>query len=60
MIEVRNLCKSFKISKRDEGLGKAVKALFHREYELIYALKDVSFKIEEGEMLINYIINGNI
>lgn len=51
MIEVRNLCKSFKISKRDEGLGKAVKALFHREYELIYALKDVSFKIEEGEMV---------
>ena len=51
MIEVRNLCKSFKVSKRDEGLGKAVKALFHREYELIYALKDVSFKIEEGEMV---------
>ncbi|MGG7164953.1 ABC transporter ATP-binding protein [Clostridium ihumii] len=51
MIEVRNLCKSFKVSKRDEGLGKAVRALFHREYELIYALKDVSFKIEEGEMV---------
>lgn len=51
MIEVKNLCKSFKVSKRDEGLGKAVKALFHREYELIYALKDVSFKIEEGEMV---------
>ena len=51
MIELSNICKTFKVAKRGAGLGKAAKALFHREYERIEALKDVSFKIGDGEMV---------
>lgn len=49
MIEVSNLCKTFRVSRRDGGFGAAVKGLFHREYEYIHALQDVSFSIGEGE-----------
>ncbi len=33
------------------GFGEACKALFHREYETIHALNDVSFTIRDGEMV---------
>lgn len=51
MIEMKGISKSFKVSKRNAGLGKAVKALFSREYEAVKALDNVSFKIDEGEMV---------
>lgn len=51
MIEMKGISKSFKVSKRNAGLGKAVKALFKREYETVNALENVSFNIKEGEMV---------
>lgn len=51
MIEMKGVSKSFKVSKRNAGLGKAVKALFKREYETVNALENVSFNIKEGEMV---------
>lgn len=51
MIELKNICKSFRVAKRDPGLGQAVKALFHKEYQTIHALQDVSFTIGDGEMV---------
>lgn len=51
MIEMKSICKSFKVSKRNAGLGRAFKSLFKREYEVIKALEDVSFTIDEGEMV---------
>ncbi|WP_246583155.1 ABC transporter ATP-binding protein [Clostridium simiarum] len=48
---MKGISKSFKVSKRSPGLTKAVKALFKREYEVINALDDVSFNIDEGEMV---------
>ncbi len=51
MIEVSHLRKTFRVARRDEGFGNAVKALFHREYEEIHALNDISFSIGEGEMV---------
>ncbi|RKJ42180.1 ATP-binding cassette domain-containing protein [Acutalibacter sp. 1XD8-33] len=51
MIEVRDLCKTFKVARREAGFGQAVKALFHREYEYIHALDGVSFSIGDGEMV---------
>ena len=51
MIEMKGICKSFKVSKRNAGLGKAFKSLFKRDYEVIKALEDVSFTINEGEMV---------
>lgn len=51
MITMEHVCKSYKIAKRNAGFGEACKALFHREYEIIHALNDVSFTIRDGEMV---------
>lgn len=51
MIEVESLCKSFRVSKRNAGIGAAVKSLFNPQYTIVKALDDVSFKIDEGEIV---------
>ena len=51
MIEVEHLCKTFTVSRRDGGMKQALSALFHREKETIRALDDVSFRIDDGEMV---------
>lgn len=51
LIEVKDLCKTFKVSKRNNGLKAAVKSFINREYEIVNALKNVSFNIKEGEMV---------
>ncbi len=51
MITMENVCKSYKVAKRNAGFGEACKALFHREYEIVHALSDVSFTIKDGEMV---------
>ena len=49
MIELSGISKSFKVARRNAGLGEAVRALFKREYEIIRALDNVSFTIRDGE-----------
>src|SRR5256885_1065985 len=51
VIEVQGLTKSFRTYKKNPGLSGAIKGLFHREYEMTLAVKDVSFAIEEGELV---------
>ncbi|WP_167958387.1 ABC transporter ATP-binding protein [Anaerosporobacter faecicola] len=51
MITMKNVCKSYKVARRNAGLKQACKSLFHREYETIHALSDVSFTIGDGEMV---------
>ncbi len=51
MITMEHVCKSYKIAKRNAGFGEACKALFHRKYEVIHALHDVTFTIGDGEMV---------
>ena len=51
MIELKNICKSFRVSRRNAGFGNAVKALFRREHETVEALRDVTFTIGDGEMV---------
>lgn len=51
MIEVEALSKSFKVVKRGAGVGAALKSLFKPQYSTIQALEDVSFKIDEGEIV---------
>lgn len=51
MIEVKDICKSYKVAKRDAGFRAACKSLFHKEYERIQALDRISFSIKEGEMV---------
>lgn len=51
MITMEQVCKSYRIAKRNAGFGEACKALFRREYEIIHALNNVSFTIRDGEMV---------
>ncbi len=51
MIEVNNISKTYKISKREKGFFGAFKSLFARKYEHKQALKDASFLIKEGEIV---------
>lgn len=51
MIALHNICKTFRVARRDAGFGQAVKSLFHKEYTLVHALQDVSFTIPDGEMV---------
>ena len=51
MIELRNISKTYKVVKRDAGLKNAAKSFLKRDYEEIHALNDISFKINEGEMV---------
>lgn len=51
MIELKGICKTFKIARRNAGFKEATHALFHREYTYIKALDNVSFNINEGEMV---------
>jgi len=51
VIEVQGLTKSFRSYKKKPGLAGAIKGLFHRDYEMTRAVKEVSFTIEEGELV---------
>ncbi len=51
MITLKSVCKTFKVAKRKGGLLNAARALFSRDYEYIRALDEVSFNINEGEMV---------
>ena len=51
MINLSNINKTFRVTKRQAGLGHAVKAFFARDYEIIHALDNISFTINDGEMV---------
>src|SRR5450631_2509284 len=51
VIEVNSLTKAFRTYKKQPGFSGAVKGLFHRQYEQMLAVNDVSFKIEPGELV---------
>ncbi len=51
LIEVQGLTKAFRTYKKQPGFGGALRGLFHRKYEQTVAVKDVSFTVEEGELV---------
>jgi len=51
VIEVQGLAKSFRTYKKLPGLTGALRGLFHRQHELVEAVKDIHFTIEEGELV---------
>lgn len=51
VITFEHISKTYRVSKRNAGLSSAWKSFFHREYEHIHALDDVSFTIGDGEMV---------
>src|SRR6476660_5216742 len=50
-IEVSGLTKAFRTYKKQPGFRGAVKGLLRRQYEQTFAVKDVSFKVEPGELV---------
>ncbi|RJX37531.1 ATP-binding cassette domain-containing protein [Paenibacillus pinisoli] len=51
LISVNNLTKQFQRPIRQEGFTGAVKDLFHRQYEYKTAVNDISFQINQGEIV---------
>ena len=51
MISVENLSKDYLLKKKAPGLSGALKGLVKRKYEEIHAVKDLSFHIDEGEIV---------
>lgn len=51
MILVKNLSKQYKVQKKKEGLKESIKGLFKREYKNIEAVKNITFNINQGELV---------
>ncbi|TSD01114.1 MAG: ABC transporter ATPase [Parcubacteria group bacterium Athens0714_25] len=51
IIEVKDLSKKYEYYKKQPGLWASVKSLFSREKLFKNAVRDISFKIEEGELV---------
>ena len=51
MIELKNVCKTYKIAKRGSSFKETFKSFFSKNYTEIKALNNVSFKINEGEIV---------
>ena len=50
-IEVKGLGKTFRTYKKQPGFVGALKGLVRRKHETVHAVKDVSFAVEEGELV---------
>jgi len=51
IICVKELCKSYKVVKRNSGFKNAIKSFFKREYEEIKAVDNITFTVKEGEIV---------
>ena len=51
MIEFHNICKSYRVTRREAGLGNALKSFLKTEHSVIQAINHISFSINDGEMV---------
>jgi viologen exporter family transport system ATP-binding protein len=51
MIEVQKLNKTFQVHKKEPGLAGSIRSLFRRRYVEKRAVRDVSFTVDEGEIV---------
>lgn len=51
IISVEHLSKHYNVYKKEPGLLGSFKSLFSRTYETVKAVDDISFSIEEGELI---------
>lgn len=51
IIKFNQISKEFKISIREKGVWGAIKGLFKRKYKIVNALKNVSFEVNEGDIV---------
>ncbi len=50
-IQVHNLSKYYRVYKKNPGFMGSLQSLFHREHYEAKAVDDISFEIEEGELI---------
>lgn len=50
-IIVSHLSKYYQVHQKEPGLGGSIRSLFHRKYYDVKAVNDVSFEIDEGELV---------
>lgn len=51
MISMKGISKTYRVRKREAGLGAAVKSLFSPGYTEVPALQDLSFEIPDGQIV---------
>jgi len=51
VIEVKHLKKYYQVHKKEPGLIGSIKSLFKRKYEDVKAVDNISFEIDEGELV---------
>ena len=51
VITVENLSKKFKVKIKEKGLKGSLKSIVKPKYNIIKAVKDISFSVEKGEMI---------
>jgi ABC-2 type transport system ATP-binding protein len=51
VIKVKNLKKFYQVHKKEPGLAGSLKSLFHRKYESVKAVDNISFSIKRGELV---------
>lgn len=51
IIEVKNLNKQFKIKEKEKGIKGSLKSIIKPKYKTINAVKNISFSVEQGEVL---------
>lgn len=50
-ISVNHLTKTYQVHEKDPGISGSIKSLFHRKYKEVEAVNDISFAIEQGELV---------
>jgi ABC-2 type transport system ATP-binding protein len=50
-INVQHLVKHYQVHEKDPGLRGSIKSLFKRKYKLVKAVDDISFSINQGELV---------
>jgi ABC-2 type transport system ATP-binding protein len=48
-LQLRGLTKHYRVHRREPGLAATLRSIFHRRYETVRAVEDLSFTIEPGE-----------
>ena len=51
VISVKNLTKTFKVKEKEKGFIGSMKAIVKPNYKEVYAVNDISFEVEEGEVI---------
>ena len=51
MIDVRNICKTYHVTKKEEGIRGALKSLVTKETVELKAVNNISFHVDKGEIV---------